>query len=256
MKPIPKPKKAINSWGKVARWYNRNLSNPNSFQSQVILPNLIRLFKPLKSDRVLDLACGQGFFCEEFENICQLTGIDIGPELIQIAKQHCPKTEFYVCAAEKINSLRLPKFDHTLTVLALQNIADLSATFKNVSSLMNTEGKWHIVMNHPSFRQPQASGWLFDNDTNTQNRVITKYLSNYKVEMKMNPSDPNTNKTLSYHRSLQEYIKIARNTGFALTNMEEWISHIPQDQGPKTPALEAARKEIPMFLYLEFTKIK
>jgi ubiquinone/menaquinone biosynthesis C-methylase UbiE len=244
-----------NSWGSVAKWYDRNLANPNSFQSQVILPNLKRLINVQPRQAMLDLACGQGFFASQLQDIIKIIGIDISPELIKIAKKNCSKSKFFVSPAENINQLSLPQFDKVLTVLALQNIADLTKTFHNVSQVMKRGAKWSIVINHPCFRQPQASSWVYDNENNIQNRVLNKYLSSYTVTMDMNPSSNNPTQTLSYHRPLQEYIQLAKNNNMYLSNMEEWISHIPQDQGPKTPALEIGRQEFPLFMYLEFTKL-
>jgi ubiquinone/menaquinone biosynthesis C-methylase UbiE len=248
---IIKTKKAQNSWGNVASWYDNNLDNPNTYQSQVILPNLTRLLDLKKSDRLFDLACGQGFFCARYEDICPIVGVDISPELIAIAKESTSKTEYHVCRAERIETLNLKPFTKVLTVLALQNIQDLAKTFTNVSNLMSKGSKWYIVLNHPSFRQLRKSSWVMDKDNNTQTRVLTGYMSSYTQEILMNPSKKNSERTLTYHRPLQEYIKIAKNNNMVLTNLEEWISHTKQD----TPALETAKKEFPMFMYLEFQKI-
>ena len=247
---IIKSKKAQNSWGNVASWYDNNLDNPNTYQSQVILPNLTRLLDLKKSDTLLDLACGQGFFCDKYENISTVTGVDISPELIDIAKANTKKTQYYVCRAERIETLPLKPFTKVITVLALQNIQDLAKTVFNVSNLMSKGSKWYVVLNHPSFRQIRKSSWVMDKILNTQTRVLTGYMSSYTQEIIMNPGNRNSEMTLTYHRPLQEYIKIAKNNNMVLTNLEEWISHKNQD----TQALDTAKKEFPMFMYLEFEK--
>lgn len=247
-------KKAKNSWGEVADWYQRNLENSNSYQNMVILPNIIRLLDLSKTDQVLDLACGEGFFETYIENDCKLTAIDISNELVAIAKNKCKNTQFHVAKAENIDQLNLVKFDKILTILALQNIEDLNKTVKNISKLMNDNSTWHIVINHPYYRQLRHSNWQFDTEKNIQFRTVDKYLTNYKTIVEMNPSKANSSKTITYHRSMQEYIKIMKNNNLALINLEEWISHIDQDQGNRTVALEKAKKEIPMFMYLCFSK--
>jgi ubiquinone/menaquinone biosynthesis C-methylase UbiE len=247
---IIKTKKAQNSWGNVANWYDNNLDNPNTYQSQVILPNLTRLLDLKKSDTLLDLACGQGFFCAKYENLCTITGVDISPELIDIAIENTQNTQYYVCRAERIETLPLKPFTKVLTVLALQNIQDLAKTMFNLSNLMTKGSKWYIVLNHPSFRQLRKSAWVMDRENGIQTRSLTGYMSSYTQEILMNPSKKNSEKTLTYHRPLQEYIKIAKNNNMVLTNLEEWISHTKQD----TEVLETAKKEFPMFMYLEFEK--
>ena len=83
-------KKIINSsntsWGDVAGWYDDLLKKDNTYQSEVILPNLLKLMEIKSSDNILDLACGQGFFTREFAKLgAKVTGVDISNDLIKIA---------------------------------------------------------------------------------------------------------------------------------------------------------------------------
>ncbi len=243
--------KALNSWGQVADWYDTMMDNPKSFQSNVILPNLRRTLNLKPSDVVLDLACGQGFFAAQFENNCKLYGIDISKELVDLARLKCTKSKFIVSPAESIDKLDLPQFDKVYTILAMQNIKGLDKTIKNVASKMKQGATWSIVLNHPCFRQLRASEWYYSRETDIQYRMLSRYMTSYSEEILMNPSKKNSPKTLTYHRPLQDYIKLAKNNGLYLTNMEEWISHIPQDTDYK----DTARKEFPLFCLLEFKKI-
>ena len=248
---------AQNSWGKIANWYNKNLQSGDTFQAMVIKPNLERLVNIGHEEVMIDLACGQGYFCQVFENNCKLIGIDISKELLTIADKKCRKTYFIASSAENINNLKLPKVDRFLTVLALQNIADPLKTIRNIANILkkNPSGtnKWHLVINHPYYRQIGSSEWEFDLKAMKQRRVITKYMTPYVSKILANPSKIDSEKTLTYHHPLQDILNFAFSSGFALTGMEEWISHRPQDQGIRTNALEIARNEIPMFMYLEFS---
>jgi hypothetical protein len=62
-------------------------------------------------------------------------------------------------------------------------------------------------------------------------------------------------KTVSFHRSLQYYVKLFSKSGFAITRLEEWISHKQSQMGPRQKAEDVARKEIPMFMCVEVKKI-
>lgn len=255
--------KTTNSWGKVASWYDNNLSKDDTYQNKVILPRLLELIKPSKVEKIvekkmLDLACGQGFFAFYFQDLFDLVGVDISENLINIAKKKCTKAKFFVSKAENINFLKIASFDTVLTVLALQNIKGVSETVCQVARVLKTGGKWHIVLNHPCYRQPKHSSWNWNNYDEIQERSVNKYLTPYESVFIMNPGnkDPQASiSTFSYHHSIQDLMKIFRKNGFAITNLEEWISHKKQDQGPKTEALETAKNEIPMFMYLELTKL-
>src|SRR5688500_792425 len=54
------------SWGGVADWYDRLLGGEDTFQKNVIGPHLERLMALRAGDRVLDVACGPGFFTAAF----------------------------------------------------------------------------------------------------------------------------------------------------------------------------------------------
>ena len=90
------------SWGNVAPWYNKLLTSENSYQKELILPKLLKLMQIQKGEKILDLACGQGFFTNQFQNAgAEVTGVDISPELIQIARNNSPKDiHFFVSAAD------------------------------------------------------------------------------------------------------------------------------------------------------------
>jgi hypothetical protein len=67
----------------------------------------------------------------------------------------------------------------------------------------------------------------------------------------VHPGKTNSPKTISYHRSLQDFSKALFKSGFSITRLEEWISHKQSQKGPRQKAEDQARKEIPMFLMLE-----
>jgi len=67
----------------------------------------------------------------------------------------------------------------------------------------------------------------------------------------MHPSDESSEYTLTFHRPLQFYFKLLAKAGFAVTRLEEWISHKQSQQGKRAAAENLARKEIPLFLFIE-----
>ncbi len=77
------------SWGEVADWYQRFLQGEGTYQKEVILPNLLRLLEIQKGETILDLACGPGFFSQEFlKKGAKVIGADIAKELDEIAKNN------------------------------------------------------------------------------------------------------------------------------------------------------------------------
>lgn len=251
------PKKKTTSWGSVAHWYDKLLSDNDTYQARVILPNIIRAMAIKKGERVLDLACGQGFFTRAFfQEGADATGVDIGKQLILIAKKESPKEIKYLThTADNLSLFEDNSFDKITIVLAIQNIEAPHKVFKECARVLSSTGKLFIVLNHPAFRIPKASAWGFDEETKTQYRRIDSYMSESKVEIEMNPSKRDTKTTISFHRPLQYYFKTLANSGFVVLRLEEWLSHRESEYGPRKKAEDKARNEIPMFLFLEVCKI-
>ena len=114
-------------------------------------------------------------------------------------------------------------------------------------------------MNHPAFRIPKRSSWGFDEATGVQYRRIDGYLRESKEEIDMKPGSSQTTKpdqvTVSFHRPLQYYTKLFAATGFAMSRLEEWISHKHSQAGPRQKEEDRMRSEIPLFLFMEIKKI-
>lgn len=251
-----KPRTASASWGEVASWYDKHLNEADTYHEKVILPNLLRLVESEKSDRILDLACGQGFFTRSLAKTgAHVEGIDIAPELIAIAKTESPLIPYHIGSATNLSMLKELSFNKAVISLAIQNIEKTEAVLKEVERVLVDGGALHIVMNHPAFRIPKESAWDYDDKQKVQFRRVNQYLSNSKTEIEMHPGFSDAPKTISFHRPLQFYFKALSKMGFAVVRLEEWISHKASDSGPRAEAENNARKEIPLFMYLKAVKL-
>lgn len=255
MKPVNKT-----SWGKVAGWYDELLEqSKDSFQEKVILPNLLRLLDIKKGMAILDIACGQGYFARAFhEKGASVTGCDISPELIEIAKKHSPKEIGYFTApADRLTEMS-GKFDAVTIILAVQNIENISGVFAECAKVLKPGGRAVVVLNHPAFRIPKRSSWGWDDAKKNQYRRVDGYMSDERLEMDMNPGESNDNRkkyTVSFHRPLQTYFKLLGKNSFAVTRLEEWISHKTSERGPRAEEEDRMRKEIPLFIAIVAEKI-
>ena len=80
--PAPAKTQATSSWGGVAEWYDKHLEEgKDTYQEAVIAPNLIRVVGPKKGMKIVDIACGQGFFSRKFaERGADVVGADAEAE--------------------------------------------------------------------------------------------------------------------------------------------------------------------------------
>lgn len=245
------------SWGKVADWYHDLLKDDiGTYQKEVILPNLLRAMNIKNGETILDLACGSGYFAREFaKSGAKIFACDISLELIEIAKKNSPKEiGFFDCPADNISRIADKSVDKISIILAIQNIENLAGVFKECSRVLKNGGKLFVVMNHPVLRIPQKSHWGFDEENKIQYRRLDAYMSDSKAEIEMRPGMKTGEKTFSFHRPLQVYFKALKKNNFCVSGLEEWISHKKSKIGVRQKAEDSARKEFPMFLFLEAVK--
>ncbi|MBS3903401.1 MAG: methyltransferase domain-containing protein [Anaplasmataceae bacterium] len=249
--------KTPTSWNKEALWYKELLDDPESYQRQVIWPNLKRLLNITSHDQVLDVASGHGFFAFEMAKLgAAVLGIDVAPHSISLARKNTPPKlkphlQFEVMEATKMSSIKSSSKNIITCILAIQNIDQVPQVFKEVRRIVTNSGSLHLVLTHPAFRIPQHTDWGWDDDKKIQYRRIDRYLSEAKIKIKMHPGKDTRAFTWTFHRPLQYYSKTLRNNGFLIHTLEEWTSHRKSQSGPRSKAENQAREEIPLFLYVK-----
>lgn len=268
------PKKT--SWGAVASWYDELLEeSTDSYQKQVLLPNLLRIIDPKKGIKIIDIACGQGYFSRALaQSGAMVIGCDISKELIDVAKKNSTKDiEYFVSSADNLPFMNGEscQVDFAILILSLQNIENLQGTISECYRILKQNGKLIIVLNHPAFRIPKNSSWQWEEGSKTeeiigakkakitdkQYRRIDSYMSDQSFKIDMTPSETDLTKkkyTVSFHRPLQSYFKALSKAGLVVTRLEEWISHKSSQVGPRGAEEDRLRKEIPMFLCIEAKK--
>lgn len=270
-KPSPKKLKAkgpepkavpSTSWGGVADWYDKHLEKGNdTYHEKVVHPNLLRMLGDVKGKHVLDLACGQGIFSRMLaDRGAGVVGVDLGKELIELAEKRSKgykfNIHFFSGSADDLFMVKDDTKDLVVCVLALQNIEKLAETMKEVFRVLRKGGRFVAVLNHPAFRIPRGSSWGYDENEKKQYRRIDHYLSESKIKIDMTPGEKKDKKfTVSFHRPLQVYVKAMSKCGLAITRLEEWESHKESGAGPRKTAEDRARKEIPLFIAIEATRI-
>lgn len=249
------------SWGSVASWYDEYLQDADTYQAKVIAPNLLRILDVKKfsnTTRVLDLGCGQGYFVKQILEVShpQIEGVDVGDELISLAKKHIgDKAVFTKTSASNLSHIKDHSVDIVYSVLALQNMADLEKVIQESVRVLSKKGRMVFVLNHPAFRIPKQSDWYTSSERKAQGRVVYTYMSDKKFTIDMNPGKKaaglGSEETYSFHHPLQYYGKLFQKYNLGISRIEEWISHKKSEEGPKKYMEDEARKEIPMFMCLE-----
>lgn len=254
-------------WGDAAEWYDNLVGEEGSeYHREVVLPGALRLLACKPGDHVVDIACGQGVLCRTLarQGVAS-TGIDAAADLIRHAKDRnrqlspqptadCPLPTYYTADVRDLPFLREDEFSAAACLLAIQNLNPIGPVFSTVARTLKPMGRFVIVMMHPCFRSPKESSWGWDEKAKVQYRRVDRYLLPRKVPILTHPG-MNKDYTWTFHKPIEAYVKSLRNAGLLVDALEEWPSHKTSTSGPRAPAENVARKEIPMFLALRAVKI-
>ena len=242
------------SWESAAGWYDQVVGQDGSFfQQEVVFPGVLKLLGNVRGKRVLDLACGQGGFCRILaEQGATVTGVELSPSLVELAKKRSPRHIRYVQAdARDLAPLKGETFDAITCILAVQNMDVIEPVFQNCAGMLRLGSPFVIVMNHPSFRIPRQSGWGWDDERKLQYRRVDRYLSELKIPIQTHPGAAPLEHTWTFHRALQDYVRTLSKAGFVIDALEEWTSPKHSGPGPRARGENLARDEFPMFLALK-----
>jgi 2-polyprenyl-3-methyl-5-hydroxy-6-metoxy-1,4-benzoquinol methylase len=254
-------------WGEVADWYDQLVGEAGSeFHREVVLPGAMRLLGAKSGDAVLDIACGQGVLCRLLARQgVQATGIDAAVDLIRIARDRNAQLPsdavkpVYQTAdvrdlAALAGAMTEDSFSAAACLLAIQNINPIAPVFRGVARLLKPMGRLVLVMMHPCFRGPKESSWGWDERAMVQYRRVDRYLLPRKIPIVTHPGK-GKDYTWTFHKPIEAYVKALRNAGLLIDAIEEWPSHKTSTSGPRAPAENTARKEIPLFLAIRAVKV-
>lgn len=264
---FPKVLSKAEGWQRVAPWYNKITRGGEGhyYHEHVVIPGVLRLLdlnsKILNlNSNVLDLACGNGVLAKSLPKDVEYMGIDLSESLIRTAKNGDKnyKHKYLVGDITKPLPFRSSEseggFTHAAIILALQNISDPLCVLKNASNLLIANGYLLIVLNHPAFRIPRQSSWGIDEEHKIQYRRVDKYMSPMEIPIRMNPSDPQSQQTMSYHFSISDYSKMLHDAGFVIDLIEEWTSD-KESVGRASKMENRSRAEIPLFMAIKARKL-
>ncbi|MBM3934185.1 MAG: class I SAM-dependent methyltransferase [SAR202 cluster bacterium] len=247
------------SWDHVAEWYDSMVGEKGSdFHQSVIIPGVVKLLALKPGEAVLDIACGQGAVSNTLYRLgADVTGVDISPQLIEIARRRSPsEITYHVGDARDLKKLDAGPFDAIVSVMSAQNIDPVEPMFAECARLLKPGGRFFMVISHPAFRIPRQSGWLWDEQRSLQVRTVDRYLSPLRIPIDMRPfKRPSEKQTWTYHRPVEAYVTMMGAAGLWTNAMEGWTSHKRSDSGPRADAENHSRDEFPLFLAVRAVKV-
>lgn len=252
------PKGEKTSWEPVAGWYGKKVREDDSYQTTIVFPGAIKLLKPQQKAAYLDIACGEGSFAHMIAKLGgDVTGFDISSSLIKAAEsKRIRNAQFRVGNAKEFARYFAPaSFDGASCILAIQNIDDMDAVFRDACRVLKKGAPFVVVLNHPVLRTPRATSWGYDESKKMQYRRIDSYLIPNEIPILAHPGKgARSEKTYSYHRPMQDFVNALADAGFVIDRMEEWTSDRRSESGERARTENRSRNEIPLFMAIRALK--
>jgi len=158
-------------------FYNNHSCYPTF--TKPFVEEVLRIAEFKARERILDAGCGDGFWSGVLNNLgCKMTGIDISPVAIKIAKEKSGKNQTFLIA-DLLKPLPFPKdhFDAIIIGVTLHHFPstkDLKSVAKNIYPCLKNGGK--VVVIEPNGSNP------ISRISRVLGRFLVKFFKNISTE--------------------------------------------------------------------------
>ena len=159
-----------------------------------LLLRLLELLGEVSGRRVLDAACGDGYLARALaDRGAVVTGIDLGPRLIELARRRDPagRIDYRVADLSEPVSGESASFDAVASLLALNDVDDYRGFIAGMANLLKPGGRLVVAFNNPygavvrrhvadyfdtGARSPYGGLWASGIRTYLRRRTMEEYL--------------------------------------------------------------------------------
>lgn len=243
--------------GAIDVWDDFQEAGKDFARDRVHGPALLRAVGPLRSQRVLDVGCGQGRFTRLLARRGgKVVGVDWSEKMIEAAVRHEREDpqgiEYRILDARKLGTAWPPgSFDVAVACMAFMDMPDLPRVLRGVRSVLRPGGRLVASVSHPlntsevdEERPPGAPFRGVRVDRYFDERVgVTRWT----MKRLTRPFD-----SLFWHRSLEGWFRLLKEGGFEIVDLTE--PHATTRDVRRNPLLERTRR-IPFFLVLSCRRV-
>jgi SAM-dependent methyltransferase len=201
-------------------------------------PSLKRMIGDVKGKKVLDIACGEGYFSRHYARAgAEVIGVDFSAEMIKAAEDEEKRNplgiEYHVADAADLSFIASASFDLAFSFMALMDITDYESAIGEAYRVLKGGGRFVFMITHPCFEQrwhdgKLIGGWetrvLDDGSREFLYLWVEDYFTRHDevVDWPLKGGRrPYAFTTTSYHRTLADYVNALSEKGFVVTRMDE-----------------------------------
>ncbi len=205
------------------------------------MPRFLKLIGDVSGLTVLDAGCGEGYLSRILaEHGANVTGIDISPRLIELARAKDPRGEINYQVADLSQPLPAYRdhFDLIASHLVLNDVPDYQGFLRTLGAVAKPGGRLVFSMNNPYSLVVRSH--------------ITDYFDTGKAHPYRGMAEEGA-KVHFYHRTLEQYLDACLAAGFQLQHLVD----VPTPEGffkRRSDTLIPVGYQFPFFTILSFLK--
>ena len=223
---------AVGSWVEFVR------TGKDYYREYMNGPSLKRMIGNINGKKVLDIACGEGYFSRHYARTgAKVVGVDFSPEMIKAAEEEEKRNpldiEYHVADATDLSFIDSESFDLAFSFMALMDIADYESAISEAYRVLKGGGRFVFLITHPYFEQRWHDGKLIvgwetrvldDGSREFPYLWVEDYFTRHDEVVdwpKRVGRRPYAFTTTSHHRTLADYVNTLSEKGFVVTRLDE-----------------------------------
>lgn len=228
--------------------YNQKRKHRNSPNELIEQPIIDELIGQVKGKKILDLGCGDGKYGVELlkRGATQYRGIEGSHKMVSLAKENLKGNNSIIEENDIEKAEFMPlEYDLVVSRLVLHYIADKETLMRRIGDSLKDEGEFIFSVEHPIItscyetyhKEAKRGNWIVDDYFDSGERVNIW----------------NGKKVVKYHKTLEEYWKLIKGSGFETVEIRE---SKPQKLYFESIEEYQRRMRIPLFLIIKLKKGK
>ena len=133
------PTAQVEHWDTWNSKYRRpeTIDEPSKRRMDEVLAALRRL--KIENGKLLEVGCGTGWLSSKLTEFGKVTAVDLGKDIIEAAKEHCPEIDF---RSGDIHTIAIPahSFDVIVTLETFSHVPDQGAFVRRLSEMLRAGG--------------------------------------------------------------------------------------------------------------------
>lgn len=252
----------------VEFWVERVRSGGDVYREYMNGPAFRGMVGDVGGKRLLDLACGEGYFSRFFAKAgATVTAVDFSEEMIRAAVEEETRdplgVEYHKADAGDLGMFGEGVFDLVYSFMALMDIPDYESAIGEVARVLRGGGRFVAIFLHPCFSWARTRDgetvcdWeRVVHDDGSKDYLYLKiydYFQRHQYGIRWRDEVyPEGFTTTQFHRTLSDYVNALGGSGLFITRMEE---PKPVSRGPELPDRMMKLFRIPHSIIIEAKKM-